>query len=121
MKHTKETLLAAADNDLQALRGFLEEAFQKDRDQMRFVLYHRLRSYCCTIIGCCEAWDLCEEGEQCEEGEEKALQGGIHQTAMRMLEFLDGKIGEFEKHSLPTGEKFGSNAALPSDGETHAP
>lgn len=74
----------------------LREAFEKDREYLCHTFYHRIRAYCCTIVGSYEAWDLCEEEE-----EKRMLHRGSHQSAMRMIEFLDAKICEFEEECPP--------------------
>ena len=78
------------------LRRLLEDAYEKDCHRDRFVFYHDLRAYCCTIIGCHMAADLCQN-----EDDREVFYRSMKDASVRMLAFLDSRIIEFEKDCPP--------------------
>lgn len=101
MKHIREVLVSGAWANPATLRRLLEEAYEKDCHRDRFIFYHDLRAYCCTITGCHKAMELCE-GEE----EKEVFYRGMENASVRMLAFLDNRIIEFERDCLPLEKRI---------------
>lgn len=66
-----------------------KNGMEADHMEMLFHFYHEIRAYCCTILGCHMAWTM--------GGEDAWLfQAKLHETALKLRDFVDMKIKEHE-------------------------